>query len=124
MRYLTYDEAITVANVATGMIVEVRNPNALASAVARPEAGLFGQELYPDLWTKAAALLHSLTANHPLKDGNKRLGFGVTAVFLHVNGHPLTLDEDTAYNLVMDIASGVVDDVDIISKKLQARSLT
>ena len=119
-RYITYLEALTIANTATGMTVEVRNGNSLASAVARPEAGLFGEELYVGVWMKAAALLHSLTANHPLKDGNKRLGLGGVAVFLHLNGHPLNLTEDAAYDLVIDIASGLLDDVEEIAVRLQS----
>jgi hypothetical protein len=50
---------------ATGQEVHVRDFGLLSSAVARPGASAFGEEAYPDPWEKAAALLHSLTRNHP-----------------------------------------------------------
>jgi len=61
--------------------------------------------------TKAAALLHSLTRNHALVDGDKRLALAGTIVFRGVNGTRLSATNDEAYDLVMDVAAGRVDDV-------------
>jgi death-on-curing protein len=66
-----------------------------------------GEDAYPDLWTKAAALLHSIVKNHALVDGNKRLGWMATAVFLELNGaNPTQAPNDDVYDLVMSVAAG------------------
>jgi death-on-curing protein len=87
----------------------VRDIGLLEAACARPRASAFGADAYPTLAGKAAALLHSLVANHALVDGNKRLGWLATVVFLDLNGHPVTLDDDAAFLLVMDVAEGRLD---------------
>ena len=68
---------------------------------------MFGEDAYPDLWTKAAALLHSIVKNHALVDGNKRLGWVATAVFLEINGVTVTTaSNDDVYDLVIGVAAG------------------
>ena len=91
-RYLTVEQALRIARVAVGGPIEVRDIGLLESAVHRPRASVLGQDAYPDLFTKAAALLHSLAGNHPLVDGNKRLAWLATYVFLAKNG--VDLDPD------------------------------
>ena len=67
----------------------------------------FGEDAYPDIWTKAAALLHSIVKNHALVDGNKRLGWLSTAVFLEINGFRISrASNDDVYDLVIDVAAG------------------
>ena len=79
----------------------------LASAVARPQASVFGQDAYPDIWTKASALLQSIVSNHALVDGNKRLGWLATAVFLNLNGAPVERARNAdVYDLVIRVAGG------------------
>lgn len=80
---------------------------------------MFGVDAYPRLAGKAAALLHSIVANHALVDGNKRLGWLATVVFLDLNGRSVTLDDDAAFGLVMDVAEGRMD-VEAISGILAA----
>jgi len=80
----------------------------------------FGQDAYPSLDTKAAALLHSVTRNRALIDGNKRLGLAATIAFYGLNGRRLTLTNDQAYDLVMNVASGELDQVAEIAALLQA----
>jgi len=87
----------------------VRDLGLLDSAAARPRSGAFGQDAYPTLSLKAAALLHSLVGNRALVDGNRRLGWLATVVFLDVNGHAPDLDDDEAFTLVMDVAAGRVE---------------
>lgn len=116
--YLTLEEALVIARGAVGGEVQVRDYGLLESALARPRTQLFGEETYTTLGLKAAALLQSLVGNHPLLDGNKRLGFACTAVFLHINGHPLKLNEDEAYDLTMDVAAGRAGDLAEISERL------
>jgi death on curing protein len=94
----------------------VRDLGLLDSALARPRSTAFGQDAYPTVALKAAALLHSVVGNHALVDGNKRLGLLVTAVFLDLNGFPLDLSDDAAFELVMDVATGAVDVEDIAER--------
>ena len=91
----------------------VRDPGLLDAACARPRSTLFGDDTYPTLEHKAAALLHSLVRNHALVDGNERLGWLATAVFLDLNGQAPTLTDDDAFDLVMTAAAGTpeVDDI-------------
>ena len=81
----------------------------LDSAAVRPRSTAFGEDAYPTLALKAAALLHSLTWNHTLVDGNKRLGWLATVVFLDLNAHEPDLSDDAAFQLVMDVAAGAAD---------------
>ena len=90
----------------------------LDSAVGRPRSSAFGEEAYPTLPLKAAALLHSLARNHALVDGNKRLAWLATVVFLDLNGHGPELDDDAAFGLVMDTAAGAAD-VEEIAERLR-----
>jgi len=78
----------------------------LASAVQRPRSSAFGEDAYPGLYEKAAALLHSIAGNHSLVDGNKRTGWAAAMVFLDLNGLRLMerLDEDKAEAFVLDVA--------------------
>ena len=67
-----------------------RDLGLLESAVARPQATFAGEDLYPDLWSKAAALMHSLVLNHPFVDGNKRVALTAAGIFLDLNGYRMT----------------------------------
>ena len=86
----------------------VRDLGLLDSAAHRPRTSLFGEDAYPDLDTKAAALLESLVRNHSLIDGNKRLGWLAAVVFYGLNGVTLDAPDDAAFDLVIGIATGVV----------------
>ncbi|MFF8399250.1 type II toxin-antitoxin system death-on-curing family toxin [Streptomyces sp. NPDC016172] len=120
-RYLTVDEVTAIAEVAFGgRPPEARAPGLLASAVHRPRARMFGTAAYEDLYAQAAALLHTLAANHPLVDGNKRTAWLATATFLALNGVDLAgADQDTAYALVVDVASGAEGEVGRIAARLR-----
>ena len=77
---------------------------------------MFGTAAYDDLYEQAAALLHAIAANHPFVDGNKRTAWLAAATFLALNGVDLVgVDQDMAYALVIDVASGVERDVDTIA---------
>jgi death on curing protein len=69
---------------------------------------------------KAAALLHSLARNHPLVDGNKRLAWLATWVFLAKSGVELDPDDDAAYDFVVAVAAGEIDDVEAIARILES----
>ncbi|MBB3661229.1 MULTISPECIES: type II toxin-antitoxin system death-on-curing family toxin [Prauserella salsuginis group] len=109
--YLDVEDVLTATHHASGAAVDVRDFGLLSASVARPSATVFGQDAYPDLLTKAAALLHSLVRNHALVDGNKRAAWAGAWVFLEVNGHRLRdpIDVDSAEQLVTSAAKGVID---------------
>jgi death-on-curing protein len=120
IRHLTVEQALRIARAAVGGPIHVRDVGLLDAAVHRPQATVLGQDAYPDLLTKAAALLHSLARNHPLVDGNKRLAWLATYVFLAKNGVELAPDDDAAYDLVIAVADGTLDDVEAIAAVLRA----
>jgi len=116
--YLTLPELLHVAQRVLGAEPAVRDIGLLESALARPQATAFGADAYPDLDAKAAALLHSLARNHALADGNKRLALAGVIAFYGVNGLRLTLTNDEAYELIMAVADGMLDDVGEIASRL------
>ena len=87
----------------------VRDLGLLDAAVARPRSTAYGSDAYSTVDLKAAALLHSLARGHPLLDGNKRLAWLATVVFLDVNGRGVELADDAAFDLVMSVAEGRLD---------------
>jgi death-on-curing protein len=95
----------------------VRDVGLLDSAGARPRSSAFGEDAYPTLPLKAAALLHSIARNDALVDGNKRLAWLATVVFLDLNGVTCDLSDDEAFDLVMDVATGN-GDVESIAARL------
>ncbi|MBA2550117.1 MAG: type II toxin-antitoxin system death-on-curing family toxin [Nocardioidaceae bacterium] len=115
MIYPTMPELIHIAERTLGGEVLVRDHGLLESALARPRATVFGADAYASLEVKAAALMHSLARNHPLADGNKRLALAATIGFLGVNGRRLTLSNDEAYELILAVAAGELDDVPTIA---------
>ena len=118
MIYLTLAELLHIAERTLGSEPAVRDIGLLESALARPRATAFGSDAYPDLDSKAAALLHSLARNHALVDGNKRLALAGVIGFYGVNGRRLTLTNDDAYDLIMAVADGTLDTVDQIAARL------
>jgi len=118
--YLTVPELLHVAERALGFEPKVRDIGLLEAAAVRPAASAFGRDAYPGLDAKAAALLHSLARNHALVDGNKRLALAAAIAFYGVTGYRLTLTNDEAYELVMAVAEGRLDDVDAIAARLGA----
>jgi death on curing protein len=123
--YLTLPELLHIAERTLGGEVAVRDYGLLQSALARPRTIAFGADAYGTVDDQAAALLHSLARNHALVDGNKRLALAAMIAFLGVNGRKLTFSNDQAYDFVMSVAAGEVDDIatigDHIRKATDAR---
>jgi len=106
IEYLDLDDIVELATQLIGDPPPIRDIGLLGSAVARPQTTAFGEDAYPDIWTKASALLQSIVGNHALVDGNKRLGWLSTAVFLEINGVSVTAaSSDAVYDVVVWIAS-------------------
>ena len=122
MIYLDLEDLAHIAERALGQPPEVRDWGLLDTAAARPRASAFGDDAYGDLYEKAGALLHSLARSHPLVDGNKRLALAATLAFLGVNGVRLTISNDDAYRLIVDVATGDLDDVPAIGSALRSGS--
>lgn len=118
-RYLTTNDMLAIADATMGGQALVRDIGLLDSAAHRPQATAFGQDAYADLYTKAAAILHSIVRNHPLVDGNKRLAWTACRTFLAINGADFTPDEDSAVDFVLKAAAGDIDDLAKIAATLQ-----
>jgi death-on-curing protein len=120
--YLDAGALLYVAARTLGTEPQIRDHGLLESALARPQASAFGRDAYPSIHEKAAALMHSLARNHALVDGNKRLALAATIAFYGVNGIRLTLTNDEAYDLVMNVAGGGLDDIPAIASVLRKGS--
>lgn len=118
IEFLDLDDLLELARRLLGDPPPVRDVGLLGSAVARPQTSVFGADAYPALITKAAALLQSIVKNHALIDGNKRLGWLATAVFLSINGvDASSASNDDVYDLVIEVAAGS-HSVDEIARRL------
>ncbi|RDI54356.1 type II toxin-antitoxin system death-on-curing family toxin [Nocardia mexicana] len=119
VRYLSAEDIVAIGRTTIGDHLIVRDHGLVASAAARPATVTFGVDPYPSLPEKAAALLHSLTTSHPFVDGNKRIAFVATDVFLQLNG--MCFDpaaEDELFVMMLDIATHTTADVPAIVKRI------
>lgn len=93
----------------------IRDAGLLASAAARPATTVFGADAYPDLAAKAASVMHSIVAHHPLVDGNKRLGWLALVLTLDINGVRLDVPDDDAVEVTMGVAAGTTGFEDLVA---------
>lgn len=110
VEYLDLDDVLGLAERLLGAPIQIRDVGLIGSAVARPQTTVGGSDAYPDVGTKAGALLQSIVNSHALIDWNKRLGWLATAVFLELNGVGIAAaDNEDVY----DVASrpSTVDDI-------------
>jgi death-on-curing protein len=121
VEYLTLEDLLGLAS--RLRVGPVRDLGLLDSACHRPQAGLFGHEAYPALAAKASALMHSLAGNYALVDGNKRLAWLATTVFLRINGYLVDLTDDEGFELAVSVAGGQLDAAGI-EKRLRLVSVT
>ncbi len=92
----------------------IRDQGLLESALIRPQ-----MEYYGSLSQQAAALLQSLSRNHPFLDGNKRMAFALTAIFLDLNGYDLIVETDAAHLFIVDDVIRKHKEVDEIATWLE-----
>lgn len=112
MRFLTLNELLTLHKrilAQSGGSAGIRAIGGLESALAQPRMTFDGQELYPTLAEKAAALGFSIIQNHPFVDGNKRTGHAAVEIFLILNGFELDKPVDEQEEIFLQIASGKMD---------------
>ena len=108
-RYLTIAEVLELHQSVIerwGGATGIRDLGALESALAQPRQSFAGQDLYPDIMSKAAALCFSLVLNHPFVDGNKRIGHAAMETFLLVNKYELRATVDDQERIMLDLAAG------------------
>lgn len=114
--YLTPEQVLFIHNRViklTGGEHGVRDLSMLLSALGRPQASFDDHDLYPDLFSKAAALLDSLIRNHPFLDGNKRCAITATGIFLVINGYTLRMSDGEMVQFTLACAQSMVDLNDI-----------
>lgn len=121
VRYLTLSEMLYI----NGSVLQdkrilkgeqqIREIERLEAAVARPASSAFGQDAYPTLREKAAVLFHSVTRNHPFRDGNKRTATVALIFMLYVNGNRVMWESNAALDMVLDVAEGRKDYPDLAS---------
>lgn len=106
--YLTLEQIIIIHEdqiVRYGGSSGLRDVSLLESAVFRPQSSFGGEDLYPTVFNKASALIHSLVLNHPFIDGNKRTGTVSLLVFLEMNGYRLQVTQKALVNTVLEVES-------------------
>jgi death-on-curing protein len=116
VEYLTTDDIVRIneSEVGPNLLLDF---GLLESAVLRPQQSVFGQDAYPDIHLKAAALMHSLVRNHPFADGNKRTAVLAVIVFYGINGLGLQAEQGEIVALAVDVAEGLLD-APAIAKRL------
>ena len=118
MRYLSISEILELHErliSSSGGASGIRDIGALESALGQPHSSFGGQDLYPDLIAKAAALCFSLVMNHPFLDGNKRIGHAAMETFLLLNGFEISAGVDEQERVILSLAAGQLDRNEFVS---------
>jgi death-on-curing protein len=121
IRYLSLEDALMQVK-ALGFYV--KDPGLLEAALSRPKTTVFGEDAYPTLQMKAAAMMHSIIKNHPMIDGNKRTSWLLMVSFIWINGFQHNMNTETGFELTLGIAESRIDleaAASIIEKHLIAR---
>lgn len=129
MKYLSAEEIVAVnkrvlerlGQKATGL----QYPHGLSVVVEQPQMVVFGTELYPTIWLKAAYIMQKITKKHIFEDGNKRTAYISTLLFLHRNGYQLRLTTDEAEALILQLtlSDDTEDEMKEIATVLERNSL-
>ena len=112
MRYLTLNEVLEVHRqviAQSGGAEGLMHLPALESALAQPQMTFGGEDLYPTLVDKAAALGYALIKNHPFLDGNKRTGHAAMEVFLVLNGYEIRAAVDEQEHVMLQVAASEIE---------------
>jgi death-on-curing protein len=112
VRYLTLNEVLEVHRqvmAQSGGAEGLMHLPALESALAQPQMTFGGEDLYPTLVDKSAALGYVLIKNHPFLDGNKRTGHAAMEVFLVLNGYEIRATVDEQEHVILQVAASEID---------------
>ncbi len=120
MIYLDLDDILALTARAGFTIADY---GLVESALARPQATVFGEDAYPSIHEKAAALLASMATNHALADGNKRTAWAATRLFYGMNDYPITATQDQRFDLIIAVATRELDTVEKIAARLARMAL-
>lgn len=99
----------------TGGSAGVRDWGSLCSVVAQSRMSVQGEDLYPSVVQKAAALGFSLVMNHPMVDGNKRLGHAAMELFLMLNGREIKASADEQERIILQLVAGDLERSELVS---------
>lgn len=102
MQYLSLEDALQQISI-SGFYV--KDAGLLDSALARPQTSIFGEDAYPTLELKAAAMTHSVIKNHPMVDGNKRTSWFLLNAFLYINGYLLEMSTEEGLEFTLGVAT-------------------
>ena len=102
MQYLSLEDALQQIAIAG---FYVKDAGLLDSALARPQTSVFGEDAYPTLEVKAAAMTHSVIKNHPMVDGNKRTSWFLLNAFLYINGDLLEMSTEEGLEFTLGVAT-------------------
>ena len=102
MQYLSLEDALQQIAIAG---FYVKDAGLLDSALARPQTSVFGEDAYPTLELKAAAMTHSVIKNHPMVDGNKRTSWFLLNAFLYINGYLLEMSTEEGLEFTLGVAT-------------------
>jgi death-on-curing protein len=109
IKYLTLEQVLKMHDAFIekfGGLPGIRDLNLLLSAIETPKTAMFGNDLYPNVYDKAAAYLYHIVQNHPFNDANKRTGFGAVYLFLKANNVAILFDDESIESLVIEVAKG------------------
>jgi death on curing protein len=109
IKYLTLEQILRLHDAAIeefGGLNGIRDSNLLLSSVEHPKAAMFGEDLYPTIYNKAAAYLYHIIRNHPFNDGNKRTGSGAAYLFLKINKATIFFEDDAYEDFIVKVAQG------------------
>lgn len=118
MKTLTFDHLMKLYRAVierSGGSYGVRDQGGIESALAQPFASFGGEDLYPSLVEKAAALGFSLIKNHPFVDGNKRIGHAAMEAFLILNGYEIEASVDEQEQVILGVAAGATSRGDFVA---------
>ena len=121
-RFVTRDEVIAYHRrvlLDSGQSPLLLNPGRLDAAIARPQSSAFGEEAFPSLAEKAAALLQAIVIGHPFADGNKRAGLGAALLFLELNGVKRNSTLPPLYDFVIAVTTGELREIADITARLR-----
>ena len=109
MRYLELEEVIYIYTQIiqrTGGLAAINDEKMLESILAKPLVTFEGDELYPDLFTKAAVLMYAFIHSRPFIDGNKRAALLCTMFLFRSNGYQVTASQESLYELIVGTETG------------------
>ena len=107
IKYLTLEQILKLHDAAVekfGGLRGIRDTNLLLSSIEHPKAAMFGEDLYPTIYNKAAAYLFHIVCNHPFNDGNKRTGCGAAYLFLKINKAEILFEDVDYEDFVVKVA--------------------